>query len=319
MSKRIVIIPEFASSHLLKCWIPNMIEVIEPDIIIINCGLFPTGPENKGHIDEKFMHKYCRRSLSGQWAAFDYNDSVDVLCDFAQKYQNTETMIMPITYTSPDANQCFLEAISNFPYLHDNERKIRQLDIEVGDTLFVLEPDAFVHELDQQTINDEIKKLSPGQGISCQWVDFLETQFYTENINISQPKYRRFAYCFDNMENYKAAMSGFMSQDYPKLKKVNSFFVYHYPWFVFDKWKELRYDLIYRSNPIYWKDFEVGLQEIRRASQLHLENDLQPTFLKDSIPNKIVIRPSRNNEAKYAKFIDISHPSHIRNHPNFVK
>jgi hypothetical protein len=311
MSKRIVIIPTFASSHLLKCWLPNMIEVIEPDIIIINEGIFPTGPENKGHIDEKFKEKYCFEDTN---AGFDYYEMVELVGSFEFKHPDITFLVGPFEYQSSDANQCFLEAISySYP-----------IEFEVGTLIFPLEPDAFVHELDQQTINEEIRKLSPGQGISCQWVDFLETQFYTENINISQPKYRRFAYCFDNMENYKAAMSGFMSQDYPKLTKVNSFFVYHYPWFVFDKWKELRYDLIYRSNPQYWKDFEVGLQEIRNFSKMWVDyNTPNPDGtinMNKMVPlNKITIRPSRNDEARYAKFIDISHPSHIRNHPNFVK
>lgn len=304
MQKRIVIIPTFASSHLLKCWLSNMIEVIQPDIIIINEGIFPTGPENKGHIDEKFKEKYCWKDTN---VGFDWEETLDILEEWKQKYPNIKIIPIPITYKSPDANQCFLDAISNFKFIN----------VEVGDTIFALEPDAFVHQVDQNTINEELGKLSPGQGISCQWVDFLETQFYTENINISQPKYRRFAYCFDNMENYKAAMSGFMSQDYPKLKKVNSFFVYHYPWFVFDKWKELRYDLIYRSNPQYWKDFEVGLQEIRAESEAFIDNVMYP--IKSASSQYITIRPTRNDEAKYAKFIDISHPIHIRNHPNFVK
>lgn len=310
MPKRIVIIPEFASSHLLKCWIPNMIEVIEPDVIIINSGIFPQGPENKGHIDERFKEKYC-------WGdcGFDWEETVDIVEDYKIKYHNVLFFLRPMDYKSNDANQCFLDAISYF----------RPIYLNVGDTILSLEPDAFVHENSKETINEEIKRLSPGQGISCKWVDFLETQFYTENINISQPKYRRFAYCFDNMENYKAAMLGFMSQDYPKLKKVNTFFVHHYCWFVYGKWKELRYDLIYRSNPQYWKDFEVGLQEIRVGSERYAKwinyCKTEPYSLHQPCPisDKITTRPSRNDDGRFAKFFDTSHPKHIQNHPNFVK
>ena len=301
MSKRIVIIPEFASSHFLKCWIPNMIEVIQPNVIIINSSIFPSGPENKGHIDEKFKEKYCWKNTN---AGFDYIQTLDIIDEFKPIYPKVKFKLHTPNYTSSDANQCFLDAISNFT----------DIDIQVGDTLFPLEPDAFVHERSWETINMELNRLVPGQGISCKWVDFLETQFYTENINISQPKYRRFAYCFDNMENYKAAMSGFMSQDYPKLKKVDTFFVYHYCWLVYDKWKELRYDLIYRSNPQYWKDFETGLQEIRAESE-----DFVVGKLEGNPANRIIVRPSRTDEGRFAAFIDISHPREIHNHPNFVK
>lgn len=37
------------------------------------------------------------------------------------------------------------------------------------------------------------------------------------------------------------------------------------------------------------------------------------------IKDKVLIRPSRTDEARWAKFIEISHPKHISNHPNFVK
>lgn len=307
MSKRIVIIPTFASSHFLDCWIPNIVETLEPNVIIISEGIFPSGPENKGHIESEFRKKYCWQLPTTVYftdVGFDWATTIDIIEKYQKKYPKVDIFILPKNYKTADANQCFLEAISNFKYT----------DIEVGHIIFPLEPDSFVHENDKETINEEINKLSPGEGIKVLWKDFLETQFYVENINEFQPKVRRFAYCFDNMENYKAAMSGFMSQDYPRLKKVDSFFVYHYPWFVFGKFKELRYDLIYRSNPQYWKDFETGLQEIRAESEDYVNGKLE-----GNPANRIIIRPSRNDEGRFAKFMDIPHPEAIKNHPNFVK
>lgn len=68
--RKIIIIPSFASSHLLKCSIPNWIDVLEPDIIVINEGLFPEGPENKGHIDDEFRKKWCYKDTN---AGFDFD------------------------------------------------------------------------------------------------------------------------------------------------------------------------------------------------------------------------------------------------------
>lgn len=303
--RKIVIIPSFADLHLLKCWIPNILETIEPDHIIINVGLFPNGPENKGHIDSSFISRWCYNFTN---AGFDFPDLI-AYCE-----GNGEIDIKIINYTFPDVNDCFIEAISNFG----------NIEIQEGDIIFPLEPDAFLLESDKDIINSEISKLKPGEGISCKWVDFLETQYYTERINIEQPKYRRFAYCFDNMENYKAAMSGFMSQNYTKLRKVDSFFIRHYCWFQPEPYKQLRFELIHRSDPQYWKDFEIGLQNIKKHTI-----DMKRFYHKP--PEYVEIRPSRNKKdstswpsswndpAGWAKFIDIEHPEAIKLHPNFVK
>lgn len=327
MARKIVIIPSFASYHFLKCWIPNMLDVINPDLIIINEGLFPQGPENKGHIDGNFKEKWCHPAnesfgfdfpVDNEGNLIDDGDELkDILAihsSFIPAGGSLKILWKPITYIPDDVNTCFLEAISTF---HGYEP-------EVGDIIFPLEPDAFVFDGDKDIIQEEILKLKPGEGISCKWVDFLETQFYTEAINISQPKYRRFAYCFDNMENYLNAVNGFMTQDYTKLKKVNSFFVRHYAWFQPEPYKQLRYDLIYRSNPQYWKDFDKGLQEIRNMTEMYVDH-LRPDkegFVKMNliIPlDKILLRPSRTDEGRWAKFIDCDHPKTIKNHPNFVK
>lgn len=285
-----------------------MIEVLNPDVIIYNEGLFPQGPENRGHVDtEEFRKKYCyHQSNSG----FDWEETISIVDEWYEKGIHIGVKI--IDYNENSADKCFIQSISD------------GWNFEIGDIIFPLEPDAFLYEDDSDTINGEISKLKPGEGLSCRWVDFLETQYYTEAINIVQPKYRRFCYCFDNMENYKKAMSGFTSQNYPALKKVDSFFIRHYCWFQPDPWKQLRYELIYRSDPNYWKGFDNGLQDIRRMSEeikTHekITNDPVLDIEPLEIIEKILIRPSRSDEGRYAKFIDVPHPKAIMNHPNFVK
>tara|TARA_R110000868_G_scaffold363011_2_gene625249 strand:+ start:35 stop:955 length:921 start_codon:yes stop_codon:yes gene_type:complete len=304
MSRKIVIIPTFASSHFLKCWIPNILEAISPDIIIINEGLFPEGPENKGHIDDDFKNKYCKQpTYPKNYVGFDWSETVDLFYGFdkfckslgAIKYADGKT-----------ANECFIESISDF----------NGFEPEIGDIIFPLEPDAFLLETDKYVIQEEISTLKPGEGLKCLWRDFLETQYYCESINESVPKIRRFCYCFDNMENYKKAMDGFMSQSYPNLTYTYKFWVRHYPWFVFDKWKELRYDLIWRSDPQYWEDFEVGLKRIRNTCEMIADYPVKGAMI---YPQRILIRPSRQDEGRFAQFIDVEHPKAIKNHPNWVK
>lgn len=313
MPRKIVIIPSFASSHFLKCWIPNVIDVIDPDIIIINEGLFPNGPENKGHVDnDKFRSKYCHETY--KYAGFDFEDTLKNLHSNADK---CKIGISYINYHDNPADACFLQCMTSFGL---DGNTLNEFVPEVGDLIFPIEPDAFLFEGDKEVINAEISKLKPGEGIQCKWMDFLETQYYTEAINLQNPKFRRFCYCFDTLEKYKKAIDGFMSQNYPLLRKTESFFIRHYPWFVTGKWKELRYELIYRSDPQYWKDFEEGLQEIRKISTGEHEGfDTMPYIPHDFRWPDIVIRPSRQDEGRFAKFIDIEHPKHIQSHPNFVK
>lgn len=316
MPKRIAIIPTFASSHFLKCWIPNVIDVIKPDIIIINEGLFPNGPEDKGNVDsQNFIFKYSFRGVEDGNTTFRPTVGFDWLetKEICSKYLSVKLESMSYPFDMK-VDECFLHCMTYFG----------DFAPEIGDLIFPLEPDAFHHELDSEIIEMHLKNLQPGQGLKTKWVDFLETQFYTEAINIVQPKYRRFVYCFDNMENYKEAINGFKSQNYPKLKQVDDFITYHYPWFVFDKWKELRFDLIHRPDPQYWKDFEKGLLEIKRWSE-ELVFDMNCEVPGDEsgeileIPIRIPIRPSRHDEGRWAKFIDIDHPKHIQSHPNFIK
>lgn len=317
MSRRIVIIPTFASSHFLKCWIPNVIEVLNPDIIIINEGLFPNGPEDKGHVNsERFKEKYCHTKY--QSAGFDFDETLKF---FKFQTKDCKIGISIFDYAKKTASQCFLQCITSFG---SNGNSLDEFMPEFGDIIIPIEPDAFHHEKDIAIISMHLNSLKPGEGIKTRWVDFLETQYYTEAINVVQPKYRRFAYCFDTMENYAEALDGFVSQSYPKLKQVDDFITYHYPWFVFDKWKELRYELIYRSDPQYWKYFEEGLQEIREKSKtLHLLsktiNKWNEYAVESEIFNKILLRPSRQDEGRWAKFINIEHPNAIKWHPNYIK
>lgn len=318
--RKIIILPSFASSHFLKCSIPNWISVLEPDIIIINSGLFPDGPENKGYIDDEFRKKWCYEEDGMQTPmGFDWSETSKIVYDYQYSQDGIKPLIssMGLNYKSSDANECFITAISTFqPNLIGRDGKY--CFPEVGDIIFPLEPDVLFHENDKEKIQRLISELKPGEGIQCVWKDFLQTQFYVEAINESNPKWRRFCYSFDNMTNYRSAMDAFMTQNYSKLKKTTEFLAWHYPWFVEGKFKQLRFDLIYRSDENYWKQFDAGLEWIKLKSEIFVKRQ-QKGNLKYQEPEDIVIRPSRNDAGRFATFVNVSHPNSIKSHPNFIK
>lgn len=300
-------ITSFAEYHLLECLIPNVIDVINPDKIIISEGKMPIGPEDKGFHDVKSFNEKWTFEGKGI-VGFDWLKTKSL----EEKYKG----LVEVREMKYDSNltsvQCYIQSITS------NE-------FEPEDLIFCFESDSFLYEGDKELLEIELSNLSTGNGLSVKYVDFLETQFYTENINILQPKYRRFVYKFDNLENYQRKMcQGYLTQNYPELKKIDSFFVRHYCWFRPNEYKQLRYDLIKR-NEQYWKDFESGLQKIITATQEYLEHKLLIDNWKSNIPGKhwdkwkIDIRPSRQDEGRWAKFVEVQHPKHIKSHPNFVK
>jgi len=298
--QRIVIMPSFAESHLIECQIPNIIDVLHPTVIIYNEGLFPCGPENLTTIDEDFKREFCYKDTS---AGFDFEDTERIILKYREKYPHVSFHLNVIEYPKTwNADQCYQYAVSNFSMCN--------VAVEAGDIIFPIEPDVFHHEHDSDTITEMIYAMRPNTAIRTHWIDFLETQYYTENIHEGKggrPKSRKIAVCFGDMTSYLRLVSNFVSQDYSSPEYVyKDIRTYHYCWFRFAKWRDLRYRLIQRSNPSYWEDFDKGLKQIRMNSVI---NRL----------DAVVIRPNEGGMRRYAYPINLNHPRHIRKHQNYVK
>lgn len=298
--KKLVSVTAFAEFHLLECLIPNIIQIINPDKIIISEGKMPLGPENKGFGNEDDFNQKWTFEGNGI-VGFDWLKTKSL----EEKYKGLVEVVEMNYDSNLSATECYIQSISN-------------IEPELGDLCFCLESDSFLYEGDHGLIWDELEQLKIGEGLSVKYVDFLQTQFFTENVNISSPKFRRFVYKFDNLENYQRKMGqGYLTQNYPELKKVDSFFIRHYAWFRPNEYKQLRYDLIKRNDD-YWKNFDIGLEWIKLKSEIFVKRQNKGN-LRYEEPDPVMIRPSRTDEGRYAKFINISHPKHIENHPNWIK
>jgi hypothetical protein len=78
---------------------------------------------------------------------------------------------------------------------------------------------------------------------------------------------------------------------------------FHYAWWRPNKFLQLRCDQLDRSDD-YWDAYLNGMEKASEA--------------KDDL---VVVRPwlADDNPRKYLIKIDIEHPKHIMNHPNYLK
>tara|TARA_B100001939_G_scaffold348217_1_gene374242 strand:- start:7315 stop:8298 length:984 start_codon:yes stop_codon:yes gene_type:complete len=305
MSKKIVIVPTFAESHLIKCQIPNIIDTINPDYIVYQEGLFPNGTEGNKKYTTEWLDKYTTDGKRG----FDWEELQKIVYDAQNEYPNTEIILNTIDYqqgmTSTD---CYVKACLNLEDLG--------IKFEEGDYIFPYEGDVFHHEKDKKDIDGYMNQIEPGQGFRSIWVDYMQNFWYSEKCRIKpwlgkeydeEGNYMSRRICLRYDEGgvfYKNVLDNFMTTDYHN--PVNGYgmlyptdlITYHYAWIRPGKFRELRCDQLQRQDG-YWERFVQGLD---------LADELQY--------DEILIRPGvkqwTNGWIKY--FDKLEHPKHVKNH-----
>ena len=298
MSKKIVIVPVFCESHLIKFQIPNIIDTINPDIIIYNEGMFPRGPESNTNVNNDFIKKYTLDGIRG----FDFNELEEIINKSQKQYPDKKIILNKMNYDGLNgAPECYYKACSNFDELG--------IKIEKGDFIFPFEGDVFHHENSKSEIEEYMSQLEPDTGFKSNWIDFIETPYYCERSTLKpfiekiEGRHRKICIRYGTPEFYKDVILNFMTQNYPMLYPTD-LVTYHYAWWRPGKFKELRYDQLNRPKE-YWDSFEKGIQEIIQSKETQ---------------NDVVIRPSRppKQTHHWASFIDIDHPKHVREHQNYI-
>lgn len=298
MSKKIVIVPVFCESHLIKFQIPNIIDTINPDIIIYNEGMFPRGPESNTNVNNDFIKKYTLDGIRG----FDFHELEEIINKSQKQYPDKKIILNKMNYDGLNgAPECYYKACSNFDELG--------IKIEKGDFIFPFEGDVFHHESSKDEIEEYISQLEPDTGFKSNWIDFIETPYYCERSTLKpfiekiEGRHRKICIRYGTPNFYKDVILNFMTQDYPMLYPTD-LVTYHYAWWRPGKFKELRYDQLNRPKE-YWDSFEKGIQEIIKS--------------KDT-KHDVVIRPSRPPQQTHhwASFIDIDHPKHVKEHQNYI-
>ena len=213
MSKKIVIVPTFAESHLIKCQIPNIIDTIDPDYIVYQEGLFPNGTEGNKTYDSNWLDKY---TLDGK-RGWDWLELSNIVDDAQRKYPNTKIILNNIEYKQGmSSTDCYLSACLNLENL--------DIKFEEGDYIFPYEGDVFHHENDKENIQGYINQIEPGQGFRSIWIDYMQNFWYVEHMRIVPYLYegldneymtRRICIRYDKGGKfYKQVLDNFMTIDY---------------------------------------------------------------------------------------------------------
>lgn len=307
MSKKIVFIPTFCESHLIRHQIPNVIDTVDPDYIVINEGMFPAGTEGNKHLTQEWLKKY---TLNGEGKrGFDYLELKQIVQDTQKQFPNTTIILNEMSYApNMTSTDCYVAATTNFAELG--------IEVEEGDYIFPYEGDVFHHESAREEIAHYLTQIQPGEGFRSIWIDYMQNFWYAEKMRIehwSGPDHqdkndymsRRICFRYDKGGvKYLNMLKNFMSNDYHNpitgygMLYPTNLITYHYAWIRPGKFRELRCDQLQR-HPGYWDTFTKGLDECDKYEK-----------------SEIVIRPNATHSSRgFVKFFDqLEHPKHIRSH-----
>ena len=306
MSKKIVIVPTFGESHLIKYQIPNIIDTINPDYIIYNEGLFPGGTEGKKELTKEWLDEY---TLDGK-RAFDYKDLEKIVDDAQKEYPNTKIILNPIDYNeSMTSTDCYVAGCTNFEELG--------IKVEEGDYIFPFEGDVFHHEDAKDEIQGYMDQIEPGQGFRSIWIDYMQNFWYVEKSRIKpwlpeeehhhDGNYmsRRICVRYDkDGKFYDEILNNFMTTNYHNPNEgygmlfPTDLITYHYAWIRPGKFRELRCDQLQR-----WEGyFDIIKHGLDKADEL--------TY------SEILFRIEHYKLTKgWIKYFDMfEHPKHIKEH-----
>jgi len=335
-NKKIVITPIFCDTHLVRFQIPNIIETIDPDVIVYNEGMFPMGPESSTKVGQEFIKKYTWEGRGNR--GFDILELREIVKKAQKKYPTVKIILNEINYPKNEtsASKCYTYACSNFEEIG--------ISVNPGDYVFPFEGDVFHHEGSKENISKNLATLDFNEGFKSNWIDFVENQYYVEKYSVEsllndekrlqkyfrarskdyidpqfyklnikklvdksfreklRGRHRKICIRFGDMKYYRSVLMNFEGQVYRNMFSTD-LITYHYAWFRKGKYKQLRYDQLNRP-PGYWKSFDDA---VRKA------NEFKYKF--------ICVRPNkfRFQNDRYIRYFEIDHPKHIKSHECFLK
>ena len=296
--KKIVIVPVFCEAHLTEFQIPNIVETIDPDVIIYNEGMFPAGPEGSTTVNKDFLDTYTLDGVRG----FDFKRMESIIEKAKVTYPSIEIILNTMNYDSSvvDSSEHYVKACSNFEELG--------VKVQKGDYIFPLEGDVFHHENSYKEMQGYIGQIEPNQGFKSTWIDFVQNQHYAEKYTLKpfmikkDGRHRKICIRFGDMDFYKDVTKNFMTQKYEMLFPTD-LITFHYAWWRPGKYKELRMKQLNRDfEPNHWIHFDKCLKKLDNME----------------VEDEILVRPHLEKWTNgWISKCEFEHPTIIKKHENW--
>ena len=277
---KVVILPIFNEGCFLPYWVPNICDIVEPDLIILNEGLFPRGVEDDTKYKESFYTKFTKDGHS-----FDIEEVERLLTVFDKVYPDVEFQLNLMDYPKD-----FYTGDAYYTAYTYGLPK----DLKADDIVLPIEADLFFHEDDKEYLHQMMKEHddeSPAMSM-------FQRYFVSPFIRIYPDKPRKIFCKWGDGNVYHATVRDNFSETYQKRGTVYPIRAYHFEWVRgTGKYWDARMQMFMQSRSKEMMDWHQGAQEeIYRCGK-------PPNFTVENLSIEFV--PTED------------HPQHFRNHPDY--
>lgn len=207
--KKIVTVPIFNEAHFLPHFLKNVNEVIEPDLIILNEGMFPHGPENRGNMNEEFIKAYTWNGDGKR--SFDIEQAVEIAS------QHDNVILNKMDYGNISTKDAYIQA-----FTHGIPE-----DTPETASIFLTEADVFIHEGDKVHLEEIIRHLPDDVVLTASFQRFFISPF----VRIVSDKERRVVMKYgDGSLVHKVASDNFLDHYVDRYAVKTELRVFHYEW-----------------------------------------------------------------------------------------
>jgi hypothetical protein len=288
--KKIIIEPCFNEAQFMEFQIPNICDLLKPDIFVIAEGMFPMGPEFKTTSSD-FIQKY---TLNGDGKrSFDIRLLQKIVEVNKKKYPDIEFYLVEMKY-DPNENTTF-----SYKKAYNSFKSITQPD--PSDLIFTLECDLFFNEQQAEEILILAGKLKPDEAFCSTYQLFFESPYV--NWAAFNTDSRRIVYRYGtgkiwgNYDGVPGTPNMFYNNPIYDLK------LFHYDWMRAGKYWDARKEQLKRGD-IANEYFEKAKSIIKtKMNKIEINKLLQDIWDKRFSTNNLELK---------------DHPTHIHNHPNMV-
>lgn len=173
---KIIMTPLWNDAHFFPMWLRNMCDIIEPQTIVLNEGLFPTGMEDHGwdNYDEYYFDHFTHKPSHPDIISFDVEDIYREVNRVRKEFPHIDIKVnhiqhqVPKEFKWPQRLQYAYQTALSFD-LPPN--------VVEGDILILGEVDMFHHENDKEVLEQLFEELKPGAGIMFKMRRFFISPF----------------------------------------------------------------------------------------------------------------------------------------------